>query len=397
MAKDLFDESTMTFGEHLEVLRVHLWRAIIGLVIATVFSFFISREVLWWIQAPVTRAMEKFFNATPEDAEETGKYTPWETVQGYFGGTTPKAVPSEETDPEEIDPTETAPRKTDPNKLQAEAPASDPLPAAPKDKPPAKSDAILAQSPAPTLELTLDAVALARKLHEAFPKEYPALPKDAPRVVITVPLTEKSQTDLQTFINAQNAQVRTDSVDEAFMIYLKVSLVCGVMIASPYIFWEIWQFVAAGLFPHERKYVYTYLPLSLGLFLGGAALCFFAVIPIVLDFLFGFNAWLGLRPEMKISSWLTFVIILPLMFGISFQLPMVMVFLEKIGLLSVPVYRQYRRHAIFVIAILSMILTPSDPVSMLMMMIPLLVLYELGILLCSRRPSVKSPFQTQPA
>ena len=382
MAKDLFDESTMTFGEHLEVLRVHLWRAIIGLMIATVFSFFISREVLWWIQAPVTRAMEKFFNAKPEDADQTGVYSPWETLQGYFGGTTPEPAATE---------------KTAPQKPEAVPPASDLKPAGPKAEPPAKSEAILAQSPAPELTLELDAVALARKLHDAFPKEYPAVPDNAPPVVITVPLTEKSQTDLQTFINAQNAQVRTDSVDEAFMIYLKVSLVCGVLIASPYIFWEIWLFVAAGLYPHERKYVYRYLPLSLGLFLGGAALCFFAVIPIVLDFLFGFNAWLGLRPEMKISSWLTFVIILPLMFGISFQLPLVMVFLEKLGLFSVPVYRQYRRHAIFVIAILSMILTPSDPVSMLMMMIPLLVLYELGILLCGRKPVVRSPFQTQPA
>ena len=121
-------------------------------------------------------------------------------------------------------------------------------------------------------------------------------------LIVSVPLTERSQAEFQTFVNAQNAQVRTDSVDEAFMIYLKVSLVCGVLIASPYIFWEIWLFVAAGLYPHERKYVYTYLPMSLGLFLGGAALCFFAVIPIVLDFLFGFNAWLGLRPEMKIAT-----------------------------------------------------------------------------------------------
>lgn len=383
MAKDLFDESTMTFGEHLEVLRVHLWRAIIGLLIATVFSFFISREVLWWIQAPVTRAMEKFFNAVPEDAAETGKLSPWEAVTGYFGGT-PAAPPKAATSTETVQP-------------KAPDPVAETKPAHAPAGSDAKSEAMLANSPAPKLELSFNAVDLARKLHEVSPKDYPAIPADARPVIVSVPLTEKSQAEFQTFVNAQNAQVRTDSVDEAFMIYLKVSLVCGVLIASPYIFWEIWLFVAAGLYPHERKYVYTYLPLSLGLFLGGAALCFFAVIPIVLDFLFGFNAWLGLRPEMKISSWLTFVIILPLMFGISFQLPLVMVFLEKIGLFSVPVYRQYRRHAIFVIAILSMILTPSDPVSMLMMMLPLLVLYELGILLCGRKPVVRSPFQTQPA
>lgn len=385
MAKDLFDESTMTFGEHLEVLRVHLWRAIIGLVIATVFSFFISREVLWMIQAPVTNAMKKFFDAVPEDANKTGQFSPWESLKGYFGGPAPEPKDATTTSGT----TATAVEKTEPPRTKV------PEKTAPGDT--ATNPAMEANSPAPKLKIKLDAVELARELHTAFPKEFPALPADAKPVIITMPLTDESQAEFQTFVNAQNAQVRTDSVDEAFMIYLKVSLVCGVIIASPYIFWEIWLFVAAGLYPHERKYVYTYLPLSLGLFLGGCALCFFFVIPLVLDFLFGFNAWLGLRPEMKISSWLSFVILLPLMFGLSFQLPMVMVFLEKIGLFSVPVYKQYRRHAIFVIAILSMILTPSDPVSMLMMMVPLLFLYELGILLCGRKTAARSPFQPQAA
>jgi sec-independent protein translocase protein TatC len=98
------------------------------------------------------------------------------------------------------------------------------------------------------------------------------------------------------------------------------------------------------------------------------------------------------------ASWITFALMVSLMFGISFQLPLVMLFLEKISLVSVTLYREKRRHAILIIAFLSMVLTPSDPVSMMMMMVPLCVLYELGILLCSRSAAAKtSPFEAQPA
>src|SRR5207302_6680461 len=101
--------------------------------------------------------------------------------------------------------------------------------------------------------------------------------------------------------------------------------------------------------------------------------------------------------EMKMSTWITFSLMVSLMFGVSFQLPLVMLFLERISLVSVKLYREKRKHAILIIAFLSMVLTPSDPVSMMMMMIPLCVLYELGILLCGRQSDNKSPFATAPA
>jgi Tat protein translocase TatC len=151
---------------------------------------------------------------------------------------------------------------------------------------------------------------------------------------------------------------------------MKVSLIVGVIISGPWILYQLWLFIGAGLYSHERKYVYTYFPLSVGLFMGGAALCFFIVIPIVLQFLFGFNEWLHLRPEIKMSTWITFALMVSLMFGVSFQLPLVMLFLERISIVSVKLYREKRRHAILIIAFLSMILTPSDPVSMTLMMVP---------------------------
>jgi sec-independent protein translocase protein TatC len=191
---------------------------------------------------------------------------------------------------------------------------------------------------------------------------------------------------------AENLRARTDGPDEAFMIYLKVSVVTGLVLTSPWVFYQLWMFVAAGLYPHERHYVYKYLPLSVFLFVGGALFAFFAVIPFVLTFLFQFNAWLELRPEMKIGTWLNFAMFLSLMFGISFQLPLVMVFLEKLTIFEAKDYREKRRMSILAISIISMLLTPSDPISMVLMMVPLIILYELGIVLCGAPEPAKSPF-----
>ncbi|MEQ9066602.1 MAG: twin-arginine translocase subunit TatC, partial [Gimesia chilikensis] len=113
------------------------------------------------------------------------------------------------------------------------------------------------------------------------------------------------------------AEPVTLAVQEAFTtIYLKVSFVAGLVLASPWVIYQIWLFVAAGLYPHERKYVYIYLPISIFLFLGGALFCFYAVFPFVLNFLLGFNKLLGVNPQIRLSEWISFAITLPLMFGL---------------------------------------------------------------------------------
>lgn len=353
--KDLFDDSTMTFGEHLEVLRIHLWKAIIGLVIGSTAAFFFSDHIIRAIQEPVTKVMEeKFSHRTITDDLKivTDQRGPVERLRDWWSG------------------------------LKNPSPAADPNAPPPVD---------------PALVLQVDAREIAEKLHAAAPEAYPLLPEDAKPEPITISLVDTPFGNLITQMRKESLIPRTDGVDEAFMIYLKVSLVAGVVLSSPWIFYQLWLFVAAGLYPHERKYVYSYLPLSLTLFLGGAFFCFYVVIPYVLSFLLGFNEWLGLRPEIKISTWITFAMVVSLMFGISFQLPLVMLLLERISVVSVKLYREKRRYAILIISIVSMVLTPSDPVSMMMMMIPLCILYELGILLCAKGSENKSPFGAQTA
>jgi sec-independent protein translocase protein TatC len=189
-------------------------------------------------------------------------------------------------------------------------------------------------------------------------------------------------------------QVVSLNVQEPFMIYLKVSMISGLVLASPWVFYQLWMFVAAGLFPHERKYVYLYGTISGVLFLVGVVFCFYLVFPFVLRFLLGFNRMIGVHPQIRLSEWISFAVTLPLLFGVSFQLPLVMLFLERLGILEEETYREKRRMSILIISIISMVLTPADPVSMLMMMFPLLFLYELGIVLCRMSPP-RSPFETE--
>ena len=112
----------------------------------------------------------------------------------------------------------------------------------------------------------------------------------------------------------------------------------------------------------------------------------------VLAFLVTFNEWMGIDPDPRITDWLTFVLILPLGFGISFQLPLVMLFLERIGIFTIATYAGNWRMSVLVICFIAMVLTPSDPYSMMLMAGPLIGLYFFGIALCKLMPRRTTPF-----
>ncbi len=186
------------------------------------------------------------------------------------------------------------------------------------------------------------------------------------------------------------------TITESFMTYLLVSIYCGIVLSSPWISWQIWQFIAAGLYPHEKRYIHLYLPLSIVLFLGGCVLAEFVVLPIGISYLLSFSDWLGVETELRLSEWLSFAIVVPLVFGIAFQTPLVMLFAERVGFVKVEWYRKYRKIAIFVLAIVASLLAVSpDPFSMMALAIPMWGLYELGILLCRfaprSRPLIEEP------
>ena len=178
---------------------------------------------------------------------------------------------------------------------------------------------------------------------------------------------------------------------EPITSYLMICMVSGLVLTSPFVFYQVWAFIAAGLYRHERHYVKKFLPFSLGLFLSGVFLCFFGVLPYTLMFLLQFNVWLGIEPTMRITDWMSFATILPVVFGICFQTPLIMLFLERVGIFTAEDFRKKRRIAILVMVIAAAILTPGpDPFIQMMLAIPMVLLYELGLILITSN-KVKMP------
>ncbi len=169
------------------------------------------------------------------------------------------------------------------------------------------------------------------------------------------------------------------SYQEGFFFYLKLALVCGLLAASPVIFYQIWLFVAPGLYRHEKRVLVPFTFLSTLCFLGGAAFGYFVVFPPAFRFLVGYsNEFLTSLPT--VSEYFSLAIRLLIAFGVIFEMPILMVFLAKMGVVTVSFLQKNRKYAILINFIIAAILTPTpDIVNQMMMGIPLLILYEISV------------------
>ena len=254
-----------------------------------------------------------------------------------------------------------------------------------------------------------------------------------------------------------NPQLVVDEVGEGFMVYITISLISAAVLSSPWFLYQLWQFVAAGLYPNERKYVTRYLPVSIGLLISGMLFVYFLVLPWTLQFFVDFNddfrldaparvvsaaevgagaagappvaafpsfrgdppsplegqVWLDvdqgklklffggqvrvisfnspnlIAQEFKLSHYIDLVIAMLLTFGLSFQLPLVVLALERIGIVEVAALRAGRRYVYFAMVIIAAVITPGDVVTATVaLIVPLIGLYELGIWLAvfGRKP-----------
>jgi sec-independent protein translocase protein TatC len=169
---------------------------------------------------------------------------------------------------------------------------------------------------------------------------------------------------------------------EGFMVYFKMSLLCGFILACPWVFYQMWAFIGAGLYPHEKRLVNVYMPYSIGLFIGGCLLCQFVVMPRAVEALLGFYKWIDVDPDLRLNEWLSFALLMPLVFGLSFQTPLVMMFLNKIGVVTYETHKRTWRYAMFGLAVGTALLCPStDVVSWLSLFIPTFGLYLIGVLI----------------
>lgn len=371
---DFFEGSSMSFGDHLEELRSCLFKAIIWLGVGVAIGLYSGATVVKFIEQPIEAALVRYYqNKSIITLEEN---------LGIVLSKEQKAEVARELADKDWAPVDIW---VEPGSIERLADNAGPDKTAgatdsSENKEPEKEEEV---EPAPVTEegegdsedvkKTKEEMDILRELQDAG-----VLPVQKP-------------VRLRTW---QRIQPSTEAlrVEETFMIWLKAGIVFGAIIASPGIFWHLWQFVAAGLYPHERNYVWIFMPFSLVLFFGGASIAYFLAFEPVLDFLFSFNLMTGIDPRPRISEWLGFAIMMPLGFGISFQLPLVMLLLNRIGLFSIEAYTTNWRVSVLVIFFLSMILTPSDPISMMLLAIPLSMLYFLGIGLCKWMPSTRAPF-----
>jgi sec-independent protein translocase protein TatC len=320
---------TMSFGDHLEELRVRLILALLGLVVGIVITFippFLGRLVMLKMQEPASQALKKFYK---EDAER---------------------------------------------RMEA-----------------AKE----AQARAPKVTYDIDAAQLLGQIRELAPDS--KMPDPATIEGKTIKMSVQAPLDQTIALvsgagNMDRSAVISLAPLETITILFLVCTITGLVITSPWVFYQIWAFVAAGLYRHERHYVLKFLPVSLGLFLAGVFLCFFGVLPVTLRFLLEINVWLNIEPTLRLSEWMGFATILPLVFGICFQTPLVMLFLERVGILQAEDFRKKRKFAILIMVVVAALVTPGpDVFSQCMLAVPMIALYELGILLMGRGKSKARP------
>ena len=165
---------------------------------------------------------------------------------------------------------------------------------------------------------------------------------------------------------------------EAFVAHILIAFFCGIVLCSPILLYQIWSFIAQGLTQKEKKALLIYIPMSLILFIGGVAFGYLIIVPLGIRFLLGF-ASLVVVPMVTISNYISFVGMLSLTFGLVFQLPLVCFFLTVTGLATPKFLSEKRKHAIAIIFIAAAIITPPDVVTQCLMAVPLVVLYELGV------------------
>ncbi len=183
------------------------------------------------------------------------------------------------------------------------------------------------------------------------------------------------------------SMIATD-VTGTFLVPLKVTLMAAFVIALPYVMWQAWAFVAPGLYQHEKKLVVPLIVTSMLFFLLGMAFAYFLVFPWVFKFFVAY-APEGVQMMTDIDKYLSFVLWMFLAFGVTFETPVVLVVLHRLGMVTIAKLKEIRRYVIVGAFVIAAVVTPPDVVSQLMLAIPMCLLYELGIILCRFFPPPK--------
>lgn len=368
MADDLKEKlKSMSLGDHLEELRARLILGILGLFVGMVVCLGFGKTLLGVMSKPFEKEIAKL---------EKKKLITIEKKQMAAGiGKQPQAL-IETYDPtnghrtytsfeaigkliEALQETETPPTPADPNS------------ASPTDETDGEDSPLL------------DAMVIAHHPTESF-VEYTTTEQierlrdewDESGGII-----EHSAVGT-TLGRAGTAQIVTHSPAEGFLVYIKVCMLFGLLITSPWVIWQIWAFVSAGLYQKEKRYVHVVSPISTVLFVTGSLFFMLVVAPLAFGFLIRFNAAINVGSLWSLQKYINMVFSLTIVFGAAFQMPIVIVFAERLGLVTVEALAKNRKFVILGLVIIAAVATPPDPVSQISLAIPLYGLYEASILFC---------------
>jgi sec-independent protein translocase protein TatC len=180
------------------------------------------------------------------------------------------------------------------------------------------------------------------------------------------------------------ATLQAITLSEKFMVYMKTALLFGVIFSSPWIFYQIWKFISAGLYDREKKFVHIVSPICALLFVSGAMFFLLVIAPLMIRFLICFDPGVKeIQTRVTLSSYVSFMLTMMLVFGLCFQLPIAIVALNKMGILSAAVLKSIRKYVILAIVVIAGVVTPSpDMISQIALAVPMYILYEAGVLFC---------------
>ena len=181
-----------------------------------------------------------------------------------------------------------------------------------------------------------------------------------------------------------NRRLIFTALQETFLTYLRVSFFAALFVSSPIILMQIWKFVAPGLYKNEKKAILPYLIVTPILFLFGGMLVYYLIMPLAIKFFLSFeassiNSALPIQLEAKVNEYLSLVMKLIFAFGLSFQLPVILSLLARVGFVDSVFLKERRKYVVVIIFVAAAILTPPDPITQIGLAIPLLILYELSI------------------
>jgi sec-independent protein translocase protein TatC len=308
----------MTFGEHLEELRTHLLRAIYGLFVAMCVTAYFGDWVVGILTHPLISQIEPWYRRQIEQRTERFRQ------------------------------------------------AQDRLPVDERE-----SVAIEARIEGKNLDALAKAVGGSQTAPNTPPLSF----------TIRLPVVDLLDKVAQPVADVTGRwNIKGLSAQEPFVVYFKSVLGAAAVLAAPWIFYQLYSFVSVGLYSHERRFVMMSLPFSVALFLFGVFVCYFLVFPRMLSFFLWTNEWLNVDPDIRLNEWVGFSVVLMLIFGVAFQLPLFMLLLERVGIISYEWMAGQRRMAILVLAAVSAVVTPGgDPTTMIFLWVPLYILFELGL------------------